>query len=127
MGSSRDREALARTSQAIRDAFARGDVATILAYHQPDVVTALSYGKIIAGREALRTDLVGTLQQVSLKWKENRVESLLTHGDTAVEQTAFTIEGPPKNGGVSFQLKGRAQIVHARYKDSPTGWLPSAN
>jgi len=105
-GSNRDREALARTSQAIRDGFARGDVATILAYHHPDVVKALSYGKIITGREALRADLVGTLREVSLRWKENRVESLLIHGDTAVEQTAFTIEGTPKNGGPPFQLKG---------------------
>jgi hypothetical protein len=37
-----DRDALAKTREAVRAAFARGDVATILAYHHPDVVKALS-------------------------------------------------------------------------------------
>jgi ketosteroid isomerase-like protein len=117
-----DREELAATSEAIRSAFTRGDVSAILAYHHPNVMKALNYNKIIDGKDALKEDLIGTLQQVALHWEENRVESLLIHGDTAVEQTAFTIKGAPKNGGKEFLIKGRAQIVYVRYKDSPTGW-----
>jgi ketosteroid isomerase-like protein len=111
-----------RASLLARAAFARGDVPAILAYHHPDVIKALSYNKVIDGREALKADLTGTLQQVSLQWEENQVESLLIHGDTAIEQTAFTIRGTPKNGGKEFLFKGRAQVIYVRYKDSPTGW-----
>jgi ketosteroid isomerase-like protein len=121
-GSKNDREALGKTSEAIRAGFARGDVATILAYHHPDVVKALSFERTINGRDALEADLAGTLQRFHLEWKENRVESILFQGDTAVEQTVFTIKGSPKNGGEPFLFKGRAQIVYVRYKKSPTGW-----
>lgn len=117
-----DREALTATSEAIRSAFACGDVSAILAYHHPNVMKALSYNKVIDGKDGLKADLIGTLQQVSLQWEENKVESLLIHGDTAVEQTAFTIKDTPKNGSKEFLVKGRAQIVYVRYKDSPTGW-----
>jgi ketosteroid isomerase-like protein len=122
VGSNSDRASLEKTSEAIRAAFARGDVATILAYHHPDVVKALSYERTINGRDALEADLAGTLQRFNLEWKENRVESILIQGETAVEQTVFTIKGTPKNGGEPFLFKGRAQVVYVRYKKSPTGW-----
>jgi ketosteroid isomerase-like protein len=122
VGANDDREALVKTSVAIRDGFARGDVAAILAYHHPDVVKALSFDKTIHGRDALGADLTATLQQVNLEWKENRVESLWIHGDTAVEQTVFVIKGTPKNGNAAFLFRGRAQVVYVRYKQSPTGW-----
>jgi hypothetical protein len=48
-------------------------------------------------------------------------ESLI-QGNTAVEQTVFTIQGTPKKGGAPFLFKGRAQVVYVRYKMSPTGW-----
>jgi ketosteroid isomerase-like protein len=118
----KDREALEKTSEGIRDGFARGDVAVILAYHHPDVVKALSFEKTINGRDALAADLAATLQQVNLEWIENRVESIWIHSDTAVEQTVFVIRGTPKNGGASFLFKGRAQVVYVRYEQSPTGW-----
>jgi ketosteroid isomerase-like protein len=122
VGSKNDRDSLERTSAGILAAFARGDVPAILAFHHPDVVKALSYEKRIIGRDALQADLAATLQQFNLEWKENRLESLLIQGDTAVEQTVFTIQGTPKNGGAPFLLKGRAQVVYVRYKKSPTGW-----
>jgi ketosteroid isomerase-like protein len=121
-GSKNDREALEKTSAAIRDGFARGDVAAILAYHHPEVVKALSFDRTINGREALAADLAATLQRVNLEWKENRVESIWIQGDTAVEQTVFVIKGTPKNGSDAFLFKGRAQVVYVRYKQSPTGW-----
>jgi len=122
VGSKGDRDALQKTSEAIRAAFARGDVARILAYHHPDVLKGLSYGKSIDGRDALQADLAGTLQRFNLEWQENRVESTLIQGDTAVELTAFTIKGTPRNGGEPFLFKGRAMVVYVRYKKSPTGW-----
>jgi ketosteroid isomerase-like protein len=122
VGSKNDRDSLEKTSAGILAAFARGDVPAILAYHHPEVVKALSYEKRIIGRDALQADLVSTLQQFSLEWKENRLESLLVQGDTAVEQTVFAIQGIPKNGGAPFLFKGRAQVVYVRYKKSPTGW-----
>jgi hypothetical protein len=76
LGSKNDRDSLERTSAGILAAFARGDVPTILAFHHPDVVKALSYEKRIIGRDALQADLVATLQQFNLEWKENRLESL---------------------------------------------------
>ena len=58
--------------------------------------------------EGLAEGAAGTFQQFNLEWKENRVESILIRGDTAVEQTVFAIQGTPQNGG--------------RYEKSPTGW-----
>jgi hypothetical protein len=50
------------------------------------------------------------------------VENLWIRGDTAVEQTAFTIDVRPKIHGYPFVFKGRTQVVYVRYGDSPTGW-----
>jgi ketosteroid isomerase-like protein len=120
--SDKDRNALQETSEAIRAAFARGDVATAMAYHHPDVVKALAFHKYLKGRDAVAADLRGTLQQFTLEFVENHVESLLIEGDTAVEQTLFAIKGTPKEGGEPFLFKGRAMVVYIRYKNCPTGW-----
>jgi len=121
-GSEQDRSELQQTSEGIRAAFARGDVQGILAYHHPDVVKALACNKFLNGRDALRADLSETLGHVRLEWLENHVESTLVQGNTAVEMTAFTIRGTPKDGGQPFVFKGRAMVVYVRYKGSPTGW-----
>lgn len=121
-GSDQDRAALQKTTEAIRAAFARGDVEGILAYHHPAVVKALGYNHLVNGRDALRADLTQTLGHVKLEWLENNVESTMIQGDTAVELTAFTIRGTPKDGSEPFVIRGRAMVVYVRYKDSPTGW-----
>ncbi len=121
-GPETDRDSLQKTSEAIRAAFVRGDVATIMAYHHPDVIKALSFRKYLTGREAVEADLRGTLQQFNLEFEQNQVESLLIQGDTAVEQTVFTIKSTPKSGGAPYLFKGRTQVVYVRYKKSPTGW-----
>lgn len=117
-----DRELLLKTSEAIRSAFAQGDVGTIMAYHYPDVIKALSFRKSLVGRDAVAEDLRKTLQQFKLEFEENRVESLLIQGDTAIEQTVFAIRSTPKNGGESHLFRGRTQVVYVRYKESPTEW-----
>lgn len=120
--SNSDRESLQKTSEAIRAAFAQGDVDRIMAYHHPDVIKALSFHKYLVGRDAVAEDLRQTLQKFKLEFEENRVESLLIQGDTAIEQTVFAIKSTPKNGGESYLFRGRTQVVYVRYQKSPTGW-----
>ena len=118
----KDEQLLKQTSEAIRAGFAKGDIAAIMSYHHPDVIKALSYTSYSTGREAVKADLVKTLNAYHLEFVKNKVESLFINGDTAVEQTLFGIKGTPKNGGEPFLVEGRATIVYIRYKDSPTGW-----
>jgi len=117
-----DREALEKTSIAIRAAFSAGDVATAMRYHHPEVRKALSYNKLLIGHDAVAADLQSTFQQVHLDFIENQVESLLLEGDAAIEQTLFTIRITPLHGGESSLFKGRSMIVYVRTKESPTGW-----
>ena len=121
-GSDEDRNALEKTSRAIRAAFASGDITTAMEYHHPDVVKALAFHKQLKGRDAVAADLRGTLRQFNLEFVENEVESILIEGNTAVEQTLFAIRGTPKTGGEPFLFKGRAMVVYIRYPNSPTGW-----
>jgi len=121
-GTPADQAALAKTGDAIRDAFSRGDISAIMAFHHPDVIKALGYNHYLVGREAVKADLQQSLQLNHLEFKESRVENLFFQGDTAVEESAFTIQGTPKNGAAPFQFKGRSMVVYVRYKGSPTGW-----
>ena len=117
-----DRESLQKTSEAIRTAFAQSDVDRIMVYHHPDVIKALSFHKYLVGRDAVAEDLRQTLQKFQLEFEENRVESLLIQGDTAIEQTVFAIKSTLKSGGEPYLFRGRTQVVYVRYKKSPTGW-----
>ncbi|MFA6246207.1 MAG: nuclear transport factor 2 family protein [Mucilaginibacter sp.] len=118
----KDQDMLKQTSEAIRAGFAHGDITAIMSYHHPDVVKALNYTSYSNGREAVKADLLKTLNIYNLEFSKNKVESLLINGDTAVEQTLFTIKGTPKSGGEPFVFEGRAMIIYIRYKESPTGW-----
>jgi len=121
LGSPEQRASLKQTGDAIRAAFARGDVPAILEYHHPDVIKALSYQKYLKGIDALRLDLLTTLQSVNLEFTDNRVENTLFEGKT-VEESLFTIKITPKIGGASSVFKGRSMVVYVRYAPSPTGW-----
>ena len=121
-GTADDRDSLAKTGAAIRAAFARGDIETIMAYHHPDVIKALGYNHYLVGRDAAKADLLQSLQLNHLEFKKSRVESAYFQGDTAVEESVFTIQGTPKNGAAPFLFKGRSMVVYVRYKKSPTGW-----
>jgi ketosteroid isomerase-like protein len=122
LGSPEQRESLKQTGDAIRAAFARGDVPGILAYHHPDVIKALSYQKYLNGIDALRLDLLATLQSVNLEFTDNQVENTLFQGETAVEESLFAIKVTPKSGAASSVFKGRSMAVYVRYAPSPTGW-----
>ena len=115
-------DAIAATSVAIREAFARGDVDGIMAYHHRDVVKALNAGALLDGSAAVRANLDTTLGAFRLEFVENRTESLVVTGETAVEIAAFTIRGTPKDGGASFVSRGRAMVVYVRSAASPSGW-----
>lgn len=118
----KDRAALEQTSKAIRDAFARGDLATVMAYHHPDVIKALSFRSYQSGRDAVQAGLRSGFQQYRMEFVEHRLEYLLIRGDTAVEQSLFTIRSIPKAGGAPVIFHGRAMVVYVRYAKSPTGW-----
>jgi ketosteroid isomerase-like protein len=117
-----DRRALEQTSTAIVEAFANGDIQKIMAYHHPDVAKALSFHNYLIGREAVRADLEHTFASFRLEFIEHQVESLTIEGDTAIEQTVFTIRGTPRKGGEPFSFRGRAMVVYVRYTGSPSGW-----
>jgi ketosteroid isomerase-like protein len=121
-GSAADRDALARTSIAIRNAFAQGDVDAIMSYHHPDVIKALGFNNYVVGRDALRAGLTETLKLNRVEFTECKLESLLFNGDTAVEISTVTIKGTSKADGKSSLMTARAMVVYVRYKESPTGW-----
>jgi ketosteroid isomerase-like protein len=121
-GTQADRDALARTSIAIRNAFADGDVDTIMAYHHPDVIKALGFNNYVVGRDAVRAGLAGTLKSSRVEFTNYTLESLLFNGDTAVEIATVTIKGTSKADGTSSQMTARSMVVYVRYKESPSGW-----
>ena len=117
-----DRKSLEETTAAIRAAFGREDVPAIVALHHPDVIKAFGPNSYINGREALEKGLRETFRATRLEFTENRVQSILFNGETAVETSIFTIKATPKNGGTPTISRGRAMVVYIRYKGSPTGW-----
>ena len=108
--------------QAIRDAFAAEELDKIKALHHPEVVKALGYQDLKDGREAVMQGLEETLSAFTLEFIENEVESILIQEDIAIEQTRFSIQGTPKNGGDSFVFSGRTMVTYVRYTGSPSGW-----
>ena len=117
-----DRASLERTTQAIRDAFARGDVAAVVALHHPDVVKYFGGANVVSGRAALETGLIQMFRNSKMEFLENRVESTMFNGETAIETSIFTIKVSGKDGDKSTLSRGRAMVVYVRYKGSPTGW-----
>jgi len=121
-GSQADRDSLAKTSILIRAAFSKGNVDGIMAFHHPHVIKALGYKNYQVGEAAVKLGITATLEIYRLEFIENIVESLIVNGNTAIEQTLFTIKGTPKSRGKPFIFKGRTIIVYIRYIKSPTGW-----
>jgi ketosteroid isomerase-like protein len=93
-----------------------------MAYHHPDVVKALAFHTTQNGAAQVAAALRGTFQKYRVEFVENRNEYLLLRGDTAIEQSVFTIRSTPKAGGAPVIFKGRAMVVYVRYAKSPTGW-----
>jgi ketosteroid isomerase-like protein len=58
-----------------------------------------------------------------MEFVENRVESTLFEGDTAVETSIFAIKVTFKDGRPSSVSRGRAMVVYIKSPASPTGWV----
>jgi ketosteroid isomerase-like protein len=117
-----DKKSLEKTTREIRDAFARGDIETILSLHHPDIVKYFGGDNVINGRVGLKNQLTGMFSNAKIEFIDNKEESLIFTGETAIQTSIFTIRSTPKNGGAPTIYKGRAMVVFVRYKDSPTGW-----
>ncbi|NII27987.1 DUF4440 domain-containing protein [Pseudoflavitalea sp. X16] len=118
-----DKKSLEKTTAAIRDAFGRGDVPAIVALHHPDVIKYFGGDNVVKGRVALEKGLTDMFRTSTMEFIENRVESTLFNGETAIETSIFAINIIPKNGGKPTVGRGRSMVVYVRYKDSPTGWV----
>jgi ketosteroid isomerase-like protein len=116
------RDSLERTTKAIRDAFARGDVAAIVALHHPDVEKYFGGNNVVNGRKDLERGLTEMFRTSIMEFINNKEESFIFLGETAVETSIFTIKSTPKNGGKPTISRGRAMVVYVRYAGSPTGW-----
>ena len=122
MGTPEDREALKRTTAAIRDAFARGDIDAIVALHHPSVVKYFGGNNVMTGREELRKQLTSWLSKNRVEFVENTVESTVFNGETAIETSIFSIRSIPKDGDSASAVRGRSLVVYIKYPESPTGW-----
>lgn len=114
---------LVKTTAAIRDAFARGDIPALLALHHPNVIKYFGGDNVVKGRAALEKGFTGVFKTSKMEFVENRIESTVFNGETAVETSIFTIKISPGNGGTSTFAHGRSMVVYVRYKDSPYGWV----
>jgi ketosteroid isomerase-like protein len=107
----------------IRDAFRRGDIPAILALHHPDVVKYFGGNRVVKGRVALEKGLAETFKSSRFEFVENKIESTVFNGETAIETSIFSIKVTPKNGGQPTFGRGRSMVVYVRYNDSPFGWV----
>lgn len=108
--------------QQIRMAFAASDLDRIRSLHHPEVTKALGYGDLKTGRAEVMAGLAETLRAYQLSFSENIVESILIRGNTAIEQSRFSIRGTPRGEGEPFVFRGRTMVTYVRYANSPTGW-----
>jgi ketosteroid isomerase-like protein len=118
-----DRASLLETTATIRDAFARGDVNAIAALHDPAVVKYFGGSNVVLGRENLIKGLNETFKNSKMEFIENKVESTMFHGDTAVETSIFAIRVSFKDGRPAVVSRGRAMVVYVKSATSPTGWV----
>lgn len=111
-----------RHGELIREAFAKGDTETIKLLHHPEVTKALGYNDLKLNRDEVMDGIKNTLESYKLEFVKNEVENILILGETAIEQTKFTIKGTSKVGGQSFLFSGRTLVTYVKNKKSPTGW-----
>jgi len=122
-GTEADRKSLDKATLAIRDAFAKGDAELAAQLHHPDVVKYFRGSNVVTGRAALQKQLADWFKNSKIEFVENKVESTVFTGETAVQTVIFAIRSTPKNGGKPTIARGRSMVIYVRDKDSPTGWL----
>jgi ketosteroid isomerase-like protein len=122
-GSDEQLKSLAIATQAIRDAFAKGDAALVAELHAPNIEKYFGGSNVILGRTALQKGLADWFKKVTVEFIENKIESTVFAGQTAIQTSIFSMKVSPRDGSNPVINKGRAMVVFVRDKTSPTGWL----
>jgi len=122
-GSAADRESLDKATLAIRKAFAKGDAVSAAKLHHPDVVKYFGGKNVVTGRAELQNQLTNWFATTKVEFVENKVETTIFAGETAIQTVIFAIKSTPKKGGAPTIARGRAMVVYIKDKSSPTGWL----
>jgi ketosteroid isomerase-like protein len=117
------RQSLDKATATLRAAFARGDIPAIVAMHSKDIVKYFGGNNVITGRDGLKKQLTGMLQNSNVEFIENKVESTIFTGNTATQTSIFTIKITPKTGGKPAFAHGRSMVVYVQDGSSPSGWL----
>ncbi|GEM_PF-1638137 len=117
-----DKDLIIETGNEIRRGFLEANMELIKSLHHPKVIKALGYNNVQEGIEEVLRGIQETLSSYSLEFIKNDIESILVQGNTAIEQTVFSIKGTPKNGGDPFIFSGRTMVTYIKYHKSPTGW-----
>jgi hypothetical protein len=83
------------------------------------------FGKdnVVKGRIALQEGLTQWFSGSNIEFIENKVESTVFNGGTAIQTCIFSIKVTPKSGGKPVINRGRSMVVYIMDKTSPTGWL----
>lgn len=118
-----ERQSLDKATANLRAAFARGDIPAIVAMHSKDIVKYFGGNNVITGRDGLKKQLTGMLQNNKVEFIENKVESTIFTGNTATQTSIFTIKIIPKAGGKPAFAHGRSMVVYVQDNSSPSGWL----
>ncbi|HEY2726490.1 MAG TPA: nuclear transport factor 2 family protein [Parafilimonas sp.] len=116
-------QSLDAATATIRNAFAKGDAALVTKLHSPNIIKYFGGNNVVIGRDALEKGLKNWFQNTTVEFIENKVESTVFNGNTAIQTVIFAIKTTPKNGGKPVISRGRSMVVYIRDKSSPTGWL----
>jgi ketosteroid isomerase-like protein len=122
-GSAEDRQSLDKATAAIRDAFSKGDAALAASLHHPNIVKYFGKNNVVTGRVELERGLAEWFKNTKVEFVENKIESTVFTGQTAIQTCIFAIKSTPKQGGQSTIGRGRSMVIYVRDKSSPTGWL----
>jgi ketosteroid isomerase-like protein len=118
------RKSLDKATDAIRDAFAKKDIELVIQLHSPQIIKYFGGNNVIIGRAGLRKQITGWFKSAKeIKFIENKVESTVFTGNTAIQTVIFAIKTTPGDGGQPVIARGRSMVVFIRDKSSPTGWL----
>lgn len=117
------RKEILHHGEMIRQAFANSDIDKIRDLHHPKVIKALGYNDLKVGRKEVIEELIKTLENFSLEFIKNEVESILIQDNIAIEQTKFSIKGTPKKEGNPFVFSGRTMVTYLKSTNSPSGWV----
>lgn len=94
-----ERASLDKATAAIRNAFEKGDAALATQLHSPNIEKYFGGNNVVIGRADLEKGLNDWFQNSKVEFIENKVESTVFNGETAIQTVIFAIKSTPKNGG----------------------------